>query len=96
MKTIKGQKYSRKSFDGYGYRARIVLEVAEIKNHKVETQKIGTDIYTTENDSRIVKKVFFERCAENVIELKVVGWVSRAEDEATTKFLKEILDEDEN
>lgn len=95
METINGEKYSRESFDGYRYRARIKLVVSEVKDHQVVKQELSTDIYTTESDNTVVQSLLFRRSAESVTELTVIGWTSRAEDDATTKFLEELLDEEE-
>lgn len=94
MLELEGKKYSREPFDDYAYRARLTLEITEVKNHKVVKTETNIDIYTTNANSQHLYDVLWKRCSDNVTGLKISWWTSREQDERTNKFIKELLKED--
>ena len=91
MLEVKGKKYSRERFDDYKYRARVTMEVVEVKDHKVMTRKVDMDVYTTEHNQQYVENVLFEHSSENVTQLNISWWATRAQDDAAAEFIEEFL-----
>ena len=72
MVEINEHKYSKEPFDDYEYRARISMEIVEVKDHKVVERKADMDIYTTDYNKQRVENLLFELSAENVIQLLIM------------------------
>ncbi len=85
MLELKGNKYSRESFEDYKFRASFEFTVKE----QYFPSKI--DIYTTDTDRNSVYEVVYARKTDKVIDIKLVDWASKEYDEHTSKFLEETL-----
>jgi len=91
MLELHGRKYSKKPFDDYTHRARVKIEVAEIKNHDVVRREIHIGVYTTNVNRQDVQDILFKRSAENVLKLEIDWWATREQDEAAAKFIEELV-----
>ena len=94
MLELEGRKYSKEPFDDYTHRARVKIEVAEIKNHTVVRRETHIEVYTTNANREDVQQVLFERASENVTKLEIDWWATREQDDAAAKFIEEFLNDD--
>lgn len=83
MKKINGYKYSRKSFEGYEYRATALFD-KDNQEHKL-------DIYTTDFDKYRVIKNLKDSTKKGVTFTKIVTWVTKKQDDV----ISEMLDNDD-
>jgi predicted chitinase len=94
MKKINGKLYSKERFDDYKYRARVLVEVTEVKNHQMVRREFHVDVYTDNPNKDVVEKVILDRSAESVTKVKIDWWATREQDEATTELIEEFFNKD--
>lgn len=80
---INGLEYSRNQFEDYKIRCKVEL----IKDR----EKYILDIYTTDTNKESVENVLLDRRQDGVTSLTIFHWATKEEDDATSKFLDEIL-----
>lgn len=83
MLELNGLKYSRKTFDGYKYRA-IVLFKKDEHIHRL-------DIYTTDTDKSNLKDVLVNQTKIGVGFVKIDHWVTKEHDDSIDKLLNELF-----
>ena len=86
MKTINGFTYSKTPFERWKFRAKI-----EILFDGLSIENRSINIYTSCENKweclEAVKTVVISK----YISLKILNWVSKADDELTAKFIEETL-----
>ena len=85
MLELNGYRYSKKSFDDYGFRARIVIKTVE--------REINFDIYTDDHNMIRVEDVLLERRGAEVMSLQILNWTTRQQDDASAEMIDEWLRE---
>ena len=93
MLELHGKKYSKEPFDDYTHRARIKVEVTEVKNHNVTKREFHLEVYTTNANREDVANILFKRSAENVTAFEIDWWATREQDDAAAELIKEFLEE---
>lgn len=86
-----GRIYSKEPFDDYTHRARVRIEVAEIKDHMVVKHEFNMDIYTDNGNRETVQSFLLERSADNVTKLEIDWWATREQDEGAARLVNEFL-----
>lgn len=84
---INGHKYSRTSFDGYKYRARVSFATTVSSIYRASS----LDIYTTNTNRSDVETVLYQRKNNHVTALVVSAWYSKSEDDAAHEFINSLL-----
>jgi hypothetical protein len=85
MKEINGKKYSTGSFVNYKIRVKVEF--------KATTGIHNIDIYTTETDREKVFSDIIESSTDKVQSFNIVHWATKDQDDASSKFLDEWLNE---
>lgn len=84
-----GYKYSRKPFEGHTHRAKIRFSVS-----KDWREDVCVDIYTNNSDREEVNNTIVGRTTEKVIECKLEYWTTKEQDDSSSKFIDEWLNEE--
>lgn len=82
---INGKKYSRGSFEDYKLRAKVEF--------KATTGIHNIDIYTTETDKEKVWDDILESTTDKVQSFSIVHWATKEQDDLSSKFIDEWLNE---
>ena len=80
---VRGNKYSRSSFDGYLFRVK-VLFITTDGEHQL-------DIYTTDPIQNSVETVLRDRKKEHVKSIKIFHWSTKQQDDNATEMINELL-----
>jgi len=90
--VIKKNRYSLTEFDGYKYRARLVVE------NKSGKQLLNVDVYTDSTSRSDTYAVLMRRIKTKFTDIDldysgIKAWISKEQDERTLKMLDELLNE---
>ena len=86
MKTINGQNYSKTEFDNY--KVRVKLEIYDTEN-----EQYNFDVYTTDTDIDIIRQNLQDMATKKVKELTIVHYATKEQDDLSSKFIEEWLNE---
>tara|TARA_R110000851_G_scaffold147311_1_gene287173 strand:- start:109 stop:387 length:279 start_codon:yes stop_codon:yes gene_type:complete len=88
MKEVNGKWYSRTEFSTYETRVKLKFTL-------LDNDEIQLDIYTTETDRYEIRKAINDSLnREKCITFEVIHTSTKAQDDATTKFLEDFLADD--
>jgi len=85
MLELNGYKYSKESFIGYGFRAKIEVETVD--------EGFVFDIYTDDHNMIRVENVLLDRKGAAVVSLIIINWTSKQQDDASAEMIDEWLKE---
>jgi hypothetical protein len=84
---LDGYKYSKDSFTGYGFRAKI--RIATTIN-----EEFVFDIYTDDHNMIRLENVLLDRKSDKVTSLQIVNWTTKEQDDASGEMIDEWLKEE--
>jgi hypothetical protein len=83
IKKIKGEKYSRESFEGYKSRARAAF--------RTTTELHYVDIYTTETDEEKIWADIMDFKTDKVKSFSITDLATKEQDDLSSIFIDELL-----
>ena len=87
MLEVNGKKYSKESFEDYGFRAKVVITTTV-------NEEFQFDIYTTDSSEESVRDVLLDRTSNNVVSVVITYQCSREQDDASAAMIDEWLNKD--
>lgn len=84
MLELKGYRYSKDRFNGYGFRAKIVITTTV-------NEEFVFDIYTDDHNMIRVENVLLDRKSDKVVGLEITNWTTREQDDASAEMIDEWL-----
>ena len=84
MKEINGHKYSRESFEGYQFRAKVEM-TTDGSSHTV-------DVYTTQTNKVIISGDLESVVSDKVLYFHVIHWATKEQDDMSAEWLDTFLD----
>ena len=81
-------KYSKNPFEGWKYRAKFEFKVVDNPNlHSID---IYTDNINKEKTDVDIRYLIFNNYKITTYDVKLIHWVSKEQDDLTTKFINSI------
>lgn len=84
MERFDDLKYSKEPFEGYKFRAKVEIQTGE-------RDTTSFDVYTNSTDRVGTELELQSRRKYTIMPLKIIHWASKEQDEATSKFIEEVL-----
>ena len=87
MLELNGYRYSKESFEDYGFRAKISVKTVD--------EEFNFDIYTDDHNMIRLENVLLDRKGASVMSLQIVNWTSREQDDLSAEMIKGMLEEND-
>ena len=87
MLKLDGYKYSKESFDDYGFRAKISVKTVD--------KEFFFDIYTDDHNMIRLENVLLDRKGASVVSLQIINWTTKEQDDASAEMIKGMLEEND-
>jgi hypothetical protein len=82
------KKYSKNPFDGYKFRAKVEVTFTRYASSSI-------DVYTDDCNRNNVESILRNRMSNEMESLNIIHWSSKERDEAQSKFLNKIHNQEE-
>ena len=87
LTEYKGNKYSRKSFEGYKFSCKIIITTEE-------DEQVSLDIYTTDNNMFSIIDFIKTRLRKPVKAVEAKNLTSKEQDDKTAEFIDMVLNKE--